>query len=169
MSMLYNHYTICKMFTCIGILKHWRLSLFRYEMFIDFLSLVFRHEERERERERDTIFTILTVPTSSFSQLPSWTARPNLNSLTQQMRGTSHRPNWTHPGPNLNLLHPASDLNKLLFFKITKNPSPSLPVWCHSHPSPIFHLGFLLWHLWLSHPPRTSVCTCTKLNSSKPN
>ena len=35
------------MFICIGIPKHWRLSLFRYETFIDFLSLVFRHDEWE--------------------------------------------------------------------------------------------------------------------------
>ena len=29
-------------------------------------------------------------------------------------------------------------------------------------PSPISSLGFLLWHLWLSHPPRTRVNTCTQ-------
>ena len=44
-------------------------------------------------------------------------------------------------------------------------------------PSPIFYLGYLLWHLWLSHPPCArvntcvNVCTypCTKPKGSKPN
>ena len=56
--------------------------------------------------ERDTIFTMLTVPTSSFSQLPAELSAQsqNLNSLTQQTRSASCRPqlDWPRPGPNLN-------------------------------------------------------------------
>ena len=62
----------------------------------------------------------------------------------------------------------------LLLFEITKNPRPSL-LGMTSFTSP--GLGFLSWHLWLSHPPCVrvntcvNVCTypCTKPKSSKPN
>ena len=138
-----------KIFTCIGIPKHWRLSWFRYETFITFST--FRFSTRG---ERDTIFTMLTV-------------RPALalNSLTQQ---TSAHPaakqlDWPRPDSNPNSLHPVSNLNSLIFFQNTQE---SLLV-ASGHdvihiPSPISYPGFLLWHLWLSHPPRASVNTCAQ-------
>ena len=88
--------------------------------------------------ERDTIFTMLTVPTSSFSQLPSWTA-------LAQVQISTH----------------------FFFSKSPKFPTHRFQAWRHSHPTHISYLGFLLWHLWLSHPPRASVNTCTKSQKFK--
>ena len=36
-------------------------------------------------------------------------------------------------------------------------------------PGRISYLSFLLWHLWLSHPPRTRVNTCTQLTHALTN
>ena len=73
--------------------------------------------------ERDSIFTLLTVPTSSFchpppAELPG--PESNFNSLTQQTRCASR-------SPQLDCPRPGSNLNSLLFSKITKILSPSLP------------------------------------------
>ena len=58
------------------------------------------------------------------------------------------------------------------FFSNPQNPQP-FRAWRHSCPWYISYLGFLLWHLWLSHPPQTHVLTnpCTKgkvLSLTKP-
>ena len=136
-------YITCR---CIGIPKHWRLSLFRYETFMTFLtfrflSLVFRHEERE----------------SQF--LLCWPFY-----LTQQTRGESRRPNWTRLVQlQISTHFVQHQISTNCFFQ--KSPKPSAPrfrAWRHSHPCLISHLGFLLWHLWLSHPPRASVNTCSQ-------
>ena len=121
---------MCRTFTCTGIPKHWRLSWFRYKIFIIFLT--FRFLTRG---ERDTIFTMLTVPSEP------------------TMRGASRRPNWT-----LRI-----STNCFFFSKIT--PNPQLIASGHDViyiPSPISYLGFLLWHLWLLHPSCTSMNTCTQ-------
>ena len=78
------------------------------------LSLGFRHEERERHN-----FSMRTVRPSSA-----------LHSLTQPTRvRTSQSTNCTGLAQvrKINWLRLASNLNSLLLFKITKNPSPSLP------------------------------------------
>ena len=78
------------------------------------LSLGFRHEERERHN-----FSMLTVRPSS-----------TLNSLTKPMRvRTPQSTNCTGLVQvlKINSLRLASNPNSLLLFKITKNPSPSLP------------------------------------------
>ena len=116
------------MFICIEITKHWRLSLVQVRNAYQLLE--FRFSTRG---ERDTIFTMLTVSKSFFSQLPSWTA------LAQVQISTN-----------------------CFFQKLPKIPAPRFRAWCHSHTSPIFYLGFLLWHLWLSRPLRASVNTCSK-------
>ena len=55
--------------------------LFRFETFIYFLTLVFRHEERERERERERDnFYYADCSYIAHSQRPSWTARPRVKS-----------------------------------------------------------------------------------------
>ena len=38
----------------------------------------------------------------------------------------------------------------------------------HAH-GPVSYLGFLLWHLWLLHPPSTRVNTCTQLTHELTN
>ena len=71
-------------------------------------------------------------------------------------------PNWSHRGETKNRL-PSSRLESQLtiFFQIPK--SSALPgMTSFTSPVFIFYLGFLLWHLWLSHPPRVRVKTCTQ-------
>ena len=108
------------------------------------------------ERNRHTIFTMLTVPTLSFSQLPSWTLGPEPES--QLADPTDARASRS---PQTGLASPRDKSQLTAFFqKSPKFPAPHLQAWRHSHPSPISYLGFLLWHLWVLHPPRTSVkCT----------
>ena len=89
--------------------KHWRLSWFRYETFITFLT--FRLSTRG---ERDTIFTMLTV-------LSEPTAR-----------GASRRPRLAlprlaSPGSEDQLAPSKFKSQLTAFFKIPKNPCPSLP------------------------------------------
>ena len=108
-----------------------RLSWFRYETFITFLT--FRFSTRG---ERDTIFTMLTVPSDP------------------TRRGAPPRPNWTNLGSNL---------NSLFFSKSSRILAHRFWEWRHSHSSLISYLGVLLWHLWLSHPPRVRVNTCVNV------
>ena len=126
--------------------KYWRLSWFRYETFITFLTFKF-----STRGERDTIFTMLTVPSDPTT------------------RGAPPRPNWTRLGSNL---------ISLLFFKIPKNPSPWLPgmVWFTS-PVP-FSIRSYYYDIWDCHilparswTPALNVCpySCIKPKSSKPN
>ena len=121
--------------------KHWRLSWFRYETFITFLT--FRFSTRG---ERDTIFTMLTVPsnpkTHGCSRRPqlAWPRRApknnsprlssNLNSLTQPTHVYSAANNWTRLDSNL---------NKLLF---SKYPAQGFRAWRHHIPSPFPIRGF---------------------------
>ena len=80
-------------------------------------------------------------------------------------------PNWFRLGETKNRL-PSSRLESQLFrsefksqltvffFQIPK--SSALWAWRHSRPRFNSYLRFLLWHLWLSHPPRARVNTCTQ-------
>ena len=89
---------------------------------------------------------------------------PQLNWPAQSPTST----NW----PNKRAAHPVAlswtalaqvQISTNYFFqKSPKFPAHRIRAWRHSHPSIISHLGFLLWHLWLSHHPRASVKTCTK-------
>ena len=125
------------------------LFWFSYETFIYLFEFkVFRHEERETQ-----FLTMLTGRRSSA-----------LDSLTQQTRGTFHRPptGLTEARPNIDYLPLDSNLKKLFFFKF-QNPQPIAPGHDVIHvPGPISYLGFLLWHLWLSHPLHTRMNTCTQ-------
>ena len=94
--------------------KHWRLSWFRYETFITSLSLGFQHEEREKQSFyadcSSIISSQLTDPTNVRAHTPQST---NCTGLAQVRK--------------INSLCLNSNLNSLLLFKITKNPSPLLP------------------------------------------
>ena len=142
--MVASNIRIRETFKCIGIpkyAKHWRLSLFRYETFITFLTFRFS-TRRERERDTHTIFTMLTVPSD----------------LTTRRHPVVH--NWTglaQVQKSTLFVQPQISTN-CFFSKIPQNPQPI----ASGHdviyiPSPISSPGFLLWHLWLSHPPRASV------------
>ena len=54
-----------------------------------------------------------------------------------------------------------SNLN-YCFFQISKSSARRFRAWRHSRPRFISYLGFLLEHLWLSHPPCARVNTCTQ-------
>ena len=132
--------------------KHWRLSWFRYETIITFFKFRFFDTRRERH-----IFY-----TDSSSIVSSQLTDPT----------NAHK----HPlGPKINSHRLCQNLNSPLLFKITKPIASGNDV-IHI-PSPIFYLGFLLWHLWFSHPlcarlnTCVNVCTypCTKPKGSKPN
>ena len=122
------------------------------------LSLGFRHEERETQFFYADCSSIVTDP------------------INVHAHSAVHKLHWPHPGPKINSLRLSPNIISLLLFRITKNPSPSFPgMTSFTSPSPISYLGFLLWHLWLSHPPRArvntyvNVCTypCTKPKGSK--
>ena len=148
-------------------MKHWRLSWFRYETFITFFKLDFRQEERERGAQ---FFH------ADCSSIVSFKLTDSINA-----RAYPQDHNWTGLAQvqKINWLCLSLNLNSLLLFKITKNPTTSLPGMM-SFTSPVhFYLGFLLWHLLLSHPSgmRVKTCTqcmhltnpCTKPKGSKPN
>ena len=131
------------------------------------LSLGFRHEERE------TQFFYADCHLC-------WLSSSALNSLTQptHARTVVHKLHWPRSGPKNQLASSKFKSQLLLLFKITKNPSPSLPdMTSFTSPFLISYLGFLLWHLWLLHHSRAhvntcvNVCTypCTKPKGSKPN
>ena len=50
-----------------------------------------------------------------------------------------------------------AQISTLFFFSNSQILSPSLRAWRHSRTR-----FFLLWHLWLSHPPRARVNSCTQ-------
>ena len=135
---------MCKIYWCRKTRNTDDSPLFRYETFINFLTLVFRYDERERHN-----FYFADCSYIAHNQPPSWTG------------------------------HAQSRISTNIFFKITKSSAHCFRAWRHSHPSPIFYLGFLLRHLWLSYPLRASVnctqcvCTCNKSriaqSPTKPN
>ena len=144
---------ICKMFIRTGIPKHWRLSLVQVRnVYYLFWLLVFRHEERDTQ----FLLSWLFQHRSSVNSPAELSAlSQNLNSLTQQTR--AHPVDYDCTG-----LAKAKKSQLTAFFKNHQNSQPlasghdvitnpvSFPIW-----------GFLLWYLWLSHPPRASV-NCTQ-------
>ena len=127
----------------IGIWKHLTtLFWFRYETFIYLFEFkVFRHEERERETRFLTTLTFPSDPTMCGTP-PQATGL----ALVSSGKSTSF------------LLH---QISTLFFFLNSKIPSLQ-GMTSFMSPVPFFYLGFLLWHLLLSHPPRVCVNTCTQ-------
>ena len=74
--------------------------------------------------------------------------------LTRQRRRTPLDSTW--------LVSVQISTNCLFFPKYPRIPAHRFRARRHSHPQFISYPGFLLWHLWLSHPPRTSVNTGTQ-------
>ena len=132
---------MCKKFICIRIQKHWRLSLVQVRNVYWLLEFSLRHEERETQF------------------LLCWPFH-----LTQQTRSASRRPNWTGLAQaKKSTRFVQRQISTHCFFqKSPKFPAHRFRAWHHSHPSPISYLGFLLWHLWLSHPQHTSMNTCAQ-------
>ena len=125
-QMLYSHNTTIRIYRCREIRNTDDSPLFKYETFIYFLTLLFRHEERETQFLQCWLFL--------------------------------HRPQSTPPG---GLARPRVKSPLTAFFKNPQILSPSLPGMTSFTPQSIAHLGFLLWHLWLSYPLCASV-NCTQ-------
>ena len=132
--------------------------LFWYETFITFLTFWF-----STQGERDTIFTMLTVPSDSTTH------------------GTSRRLNW--PGlaqirKSTCFVQPQNSTNCFFFQKSPKILSPSLPgMTSFTSPVPFTIRGFY-YHICDCHilparawTPALNVCPypCTKPNNPKPN
>ena len=128
--------------------KHRRLSWFRYETFITFLTLGL-----STRGERDTIFTMLTVR-------PASTHWPNQRACTpQQTTGLVQ-------------------ISTNCFFKIPENSSPSLPGMTSFTSPVLFPIRSFYYDICDCHilparawTPALNVCPypCTKPKSSKPN
>ena len=111
------------------------------KLFIIFLSLRFFDMRRERHNFFLCWLFLLTPPR----------AAPRCKLLV-----------WPRRAPKINFLPLASNLNSLFFFKF-QNPQPIASGNDVIHvPGPISYLGFLLWHLWLSHSSHTR---CEHLHS----
>ena len=100
-----------KMFIVFINIRIRRLSWYRYETFITFFKFRFFDTRRERHN-----FSMLTV-------------RPS--QLTDSANARAHPLDYNCPGlarvRKINSPRLSPNLNSLLLFKITKNPSPSLP------------------------------------------
>ena len=187
MLVLYSHNTTIQIYRCREIRNTDDFPLFRYKTFINFLTLVFRHEERETHNFYYADCTIWPNKRAAHPIAPKISVGRDLQnsmvrlqiqlsaSMADKPTGSyiahSQPPSWTGPAQ--------SRISTNVFFKITKFSAHRFWAWLQSHPSHIFYLGFLLWHLWLSYPLRTSVnctqcvCTCTKSrivqSPTKPN
>ena len=115
---------------------------------------------------RETLETLTTFGRSGTKLLlPSWHFTIMTVPSKPTTCGASHGPN----SPRLAEARKSTCFAQVRistnsnFSKITPNP---LPIASRHDviqiPSPISYPGFLSWHLWLSHPPRMSVNTCTQ-------
>ena len=163
---------LCKICWCIGIPRNtWRLSLFRYETFINFFFWLLVFFDTRRERHTHTIFAMLTVSTDPTTRGAS--CRPNWTGLAKAQKSTRfvQRQISTH----------SSSFKSQLPAFLKKSPkilSPSLPGMT-SFTSPVsFAIRGFYYDVCDCYIPcaraRTAalnVCIypCTKLNSSKPN
>ena len=125
-----NIYIYVKTFTRRGIPKHWRLSWFRYETYITFLT--FRFSTRG---ERDTIFTMLTVRPASA-----------LNSLIQQTRARATANNRTGLAELRKSTRPVyvQVSTNCFFSKSPRIPPHCFRAWRHSHPLSYFLSGVFI-------------------------
>ena len=135
---------ICEMFICIGIWKTLETLTTFFSSgtkLITFLTFRFF----DTRRERDTFY---------YADCSIWPHHARRISYTQL------------DSPRFGFQLASSSFKSQLtafFSKITQNPQPIASGHDVIHiPSLISHLGFLLWHLWLSHPPHTSANTCAQ-------
>ena len=121
----------------------------RTKLLLPSLSLGFRHEERESQ--------FFYADSSSIVS----------SQLTDQTNARTPR------SPQTGLALPKFEKStrfvqvqistNCFFPKSLKIPAHRFRAWRHYIPSPICSLGFLLWHLWLSHPPRTRMAPCVNV------
>ena len=130
--------------------KHWRLSWFRYETFISFLT--FRFSTRG---ESDTIFTMLTDP-----------SKPTARGASRRLRLA-----WPRRAPKINSSKFKSQLTA--FFQNTQESLPIAPGHDVIHiPSPFLSGVFIMTPVIVISSPRErehmrSMCTPTRALSRK--
>ena len=139
---------ICETFTCIGIPKHWRLSWFRYETFITFLT--FRFSTRERETQFLLCWQFHLTPPCMAHLVDLALPR-----LKNQLASSRFKSQLT-----------------AFFQKLPKIFGPSLPgMMSFTSPVPFPIRGFY-YDIFDCHMNTCAQCMpypCTKPNSSKPN
>ena len=115
-----------------------------------FTLLSLRFSDMGRERETRFLTTLTVCPSSV------------LNSLTQRTRGHPVDPNWSGVAQIKNCL-PSSSVESQLtaFFQIPKSSDHRFRAWSYPQ-SHFLSVFFLFRYLWLSHPHRTRVNTCTQ-------
>ena len=128
----------------IGNLKTWNFTkLVQVWNFITFELKVIRHE-RETQSFYAGCFYIVS-------------SQPN-----QRAVPVAHKNVWPRPCLNLSLPVQMQELNSLLFLKS----QPTLLVHDVTHiPCLNSYLGFLIWHLWMTHPLRARVNICAHVCS----
>ena len=137
--MLYSHNTTIQIYRCREIQNTGDSPLFRYETFINFLTLVFPHEEKDRHNFYSTGCTIWPNERAAHPVAPSWT------------------------GPA------QSQISTNFFFKIHQILSQSLPGMTSPTPQFYFPSGvFIMTFVIVTSSVRKRklhsicVCTCTK-------
>ena len=121
---------------------------FRYETFIYLFEFkVFRHEERDTQ-----FLSMLSFPSDPHHVWPPLQTT-GLASARYENRLALSKPK--------SQLSRSEFKSQLTVFFLFQNPQ-RFRAWHHSRPRSYFYLGFLSWHLWLTHPPRTRVKTCTQ-------
>ena len=106
------------------------------KLFITFELRVFRHEERETQSFYADCFYIISSQSN------------------QRTAPVAHKFVWPRP-----VLNPDS-----LVLKSQKSSAHSSGAWRHSHPLvSFFYLGFLFWHLWMTHPLLVRANTCVNV------
>ena len=130
-------------------MKHWRLSWFRYETFITFFKFRFSTWE-----ERDTIFLCWLFVHHQLST--HW-----LNQCVCTHPAVQ-KLDWPCPGPKNQIALSNSKSQLTAFIQNHKESQPITSGHDIIH-IPISSLGFLLWHLWLSHPPPVRLNTCVNV------
>ena len=125
-----------QMFINIGIRKTRNNYDFLFLFWFRYETFIYLFELKVfRHEERETQFlSMLTFPSDPRCKLLVWPRR----------------------APKIDLLRPSPNLNSV-FFQIPKSSAHRFRAWRHSRTR-----FFLLWHLWLSHPPRARVNSCTQ-------
>ena len=136
---MWNRHNVHKMFMNIYRNPKTR-NWFRYETFNHLLEF----KGFSTWEERDTIFLCWLLLHRQLSTQPSCGARSAQICLAS-------------PGLNLNYLVRRKELNSVLFSQISAHASGA---WRHPHPLVQFLLGFLFWHLWMTHSLRACMNTC---------
>ena len=158
--------------------KHWRLSWFRYETFITFLT--FRLSTRgKREREAQFLLYWLFVQRQLSTHWPNKCACvPQQTTGLSSPRFESQLAGLSSPRFESQLASSSLKSQITAFFKIPKNPSPSLPGMTSftslvSFPIRGFYYDICDCHTLPTRAwtPALNVCPypCTKPKSSKPN